>query len=94
MLHLDDEFSIQQLDEVLKDIQVGLERLACFAHTLQLCIKDGLKPATALLSTIQEAVKLVKHVKKSTMATEKIETLFGKTLVSRNQHVGTARLRW
>ena len=91
MLHLDDEFSIQQLDEVLKDIQVAS---ACFAHTLQLCIKDGLKPATALLSTIQEAVKLVKHVKKSTMATEKIETLFGKTLVSRNQHVGTARLRW
>ena len=59
----DDEFSIQQLDEVLKDIPVGPERLACFAHTLQLCIKDGMKPAAALLSTLQKAAKLVKHVK-------------------------------
>lgn len=63
----DDEFSIQQLDEVLKDIPVGPERLACFAHTLQLCIKDGLKLAAALLSTLQKAAKLVKHVKNASI---------------------------
>lgn len=30
----DDEFSVQQLDEVIKDVPFGPERLACFAHTL------------------------------------------------------------
>ena len=81
----DDTMAIEELDKCLRELPICPERLACFAHTLQLCIKDGLKAASALLSAIQKAGRIVKHVKKSTLATEKIETLFGKTLVSRNE---------
>jgi len=77
--------AIEELDKCLRELPICPERLACFAHTLQLCIKDGLKAASALLSAIQKAGRIVKHVKKSTLATEKIETLFGKTLVSQNE---------
>ena len=80
-----EDTTIESLDECLRDLPIGPERLACFAHTLQLCVKDGLKAATALRSAIQKVGKIVKHVKKSTLATEKFETLFGKTLVSRNE---------
>ena len=82
----DNTMAIEELDKCLRELPICPERLACFAHTLQLCIKDGLKAASALLSAIQkESRKVVKHVKKSTLATKKIETLFGKTLVSRNE---------
>ena len=78
----DDEFSIQQLDEVLKDILVGPEGLACVAHTLQLCIKDGLKPAAALLSTIQKAAKLVNHMSFKTAFSRPVRSRFSRITTS------------
>ena len=81
----EDTMAIEELHKCLRELPICPERLACFAHTLQRCIKDGLKAASALLSAIQKAGRIVKHVKKSTLATKKIETLFGKILVSRNE---------
>ena len=78
----DDEFSVQQLDEVLKDILVGPEGLACVAHTLQLCIKDGLKPAAALLSTIQKAAKLVNHMSFKTAFSRPVRSRFSRITTS------------
>ena len=46
----------------------------CFAHTLQLTVKDGLKGAGAALNRLlAKASKLVSHVRKSTIAAEELE---------------------
>lgn len=54
--------------------------------TFQLCVKDGLaSPSSIVTKVIAKAAKVVNHIKKSTLTTEKMETLFGKTVVSRNE---------
>ena len=46
----------------------------CFAHTLQLTVKDGLKGAGAAVNRLLAmALKLVSHVRKSTIAAEELE---------------------
>ena len=46
----------------------------CFAHTLQLAVKDGLKgDGIALNRLLAKASKLVSHVRKSTIAAEALE---------------------
>ena len=49
--------------------------------------------SAAVLSTLQKSGKLVNCVKISTLATEKIETLFGKTLVNRNEIHWNSKLK-
>ena len=51
----------------------SFERHACFAHTLQLVIKDGLARAGQLNSVIKRCSKLVSFVRKSTVATDILE---------------------
>ena len=45
----------------------------CFAHTLQLVVKDGMKEATYLRKVISKASTIVAHVRKSTHATDILE---------------------
>ena len=45
----------------------------CFAHTLQLVIKDGMQQATRCTNAIAKASSIVNHVRKSTVATEILE---------------------
>ena len=47
---------------------------ACFAHTLQLVIKDGLKEAGAIKKVLAKAANIVSHVRKSQVATELLES--------------------
>ncbi len=45
----------------------------CFAHALQLVIKDGFKDARQIERIISKCSKIVSHVRKSTIATEVLE---------------------
>lgn len=46
---------------------------SCFAHTLQLVVKDGFKGAEHLNETIKKVSKLVSHVHRSTVASDILE---------------------
>ena len=69
------------------------QRVSCFAHTLQLTVKDGLKASSEISKVLTKAARIVNHVKKSTVATEKIERLYGKTLVSKNETRWNSQLK-
>ena len=49
------------------------QRVPCFAHTLQLVVKDGLQHAGQMRTTIAKVAKLVSYVRKSTTASEVLE---------------------
>lgn len=68
------------------DVLDNLERISCFTHTLQLCIKDGINASRQVTKAIAKVAHIiVNHVKKSTKATKKLESLFKKTLISKNE---------
>ena len=73
-----------QLD-VLQLVPDGLERISCFAHTLQLCVKDGINASRQVTRAIAKVANIVNNVKKSTKATEKFKSLFDKVLISKNE---------
>ena len=45
----------------------------CFAHTVQLVVKDGMKAAGTLRSVIGKASNIVSHARKSTISTELLD---------------------
>ena len=49
------------------------EHHACFAHTLQLVIKDGLKKAGQLNTVIKKCSKIVSFTRRSTVAADTLE---------------------
>ena len=49
------------------------QRSPCFAHTLQLVVKDGLEQAGSLKQVIAKVSKLVSHCRKSTISNELLE---------------------
>ena len=51
----------------------GLYRIRCFAHTLQLAVRDGLENVAPVQSLIKNARNLAKTVKKSTRLDKAIE---------------------
>jgi len=53
------------------DIQPS--RISCFAHTLQLVIKDGFKNAEAVTRVLEKMARLVKHVRHSSIASDLFE---------------------
>ena len=61
------------------------QRVPCFAHTLQLCVKDGLKASSPIAAVLHKAGRIVSHCRKSTLATDKAEELFGKTVIAKNE---------
>lgn len=50
--------------------ELSFEHHACFAHTLQLVIKDGLKKAGQINAVIKRCSKLVSFIRRSTVAAE------------------------
>ncbi|KAK2156999.1 hypothetical protein LSH36_201g05082 [Paralvinella palmiformis] len=46
------------------------DRIPCFAHTLQLVVKDGLKVADQLTKNLRKTSTIVSDVRKSTLATD------------------------
>ena len=47
--------------------ELSFEHHACFAHVIQLIVKDGFKKAGSINSVIKRCSRLVAHVRKSTM---------------------------
>ena len=73
-----DDLSDNEDSEIETDIVENIfaflpEHDPCFAHTLQLVVKDGLKEAGALTKVIAKASKVVTYVRKSTIATDLLE---------------------
>ena len=66
-------------------------RISCFAHTLQLCVKDGLNAPVRHTSSLNKVARIVSHVKKSTILTEKLESLSTKHLYQEMKLVGISR---
>ena len=79
-----------EFDSILKTVP---DRISCFAHTLQLCVKDGISASSRLTSTISKVRRIVNHVKKSTAATERLEELSGKSLVSKYETRWNSQLK-
>lgn len=50
--------------------ELSFEHHACFAHMLQLIVKDGLKRAGSITSVLKRCSRLVAHVRKSTIAAD------------------------
>ncbi|XP_076660133.1 zinc finger BED domain-containing protein 4-like [Halictus rubicundus] len=48
------------------------QRIPCFAHTLQLVIKDAIKPCRDLISTLQKCRAIVRYFHRSPAANEKL----------------------
>ena len=71
----------------------SVNRINCFAHTLQLTVSDGLKQAKKMNSLIKKVGKVVNHVKKSTIATEQLEKQCGMTLVAKNDTRWNSQLK-
>ena len=77
----------------MENLEIVPDRVSCFVHTLQLCVKDGLKASTQLTLTINKVAQIVNHIKNSTSATEKLEQHFGKTLISKNDTRWNSQLK-
>ncbi|KAJ8273908.1 hypothetical protein GJAV_G00106820 [Gymnothorax javanicus] len=67
----EDDLQEQPLPDELKHLQA--QRSPCFAHTLQLVVKDGLKEAAAVQKVIKKVSKIVSHCRKSTKSSELLE---------------------
>ena len=81
-------------DEAVELEKINIpQRVSCFAHTMQLSVKDGLKACSGISKVLAKAARIVNHVKKSTVATEKVERLYGKTLVSKNETRWNSQLK-
>ena len=50
-----------------------VDHVPCFAHTLQLVVKDGFKEIGPLRRVLQKVAKIVSHARKSITATEILE---------------------
>ena len=80
-----DDIDDGEMDDQWDDAVVMMaKRISCFAHTLQLCVNDGIKGCTRLKSPLAKAGKIVAHVRKSTLATEELEKRFDKVLIAKN----------
>ena len=50
-----------------------VEHHGCFAHVLQLVVKDGFKRASQIGKVINKCSKIVSHVTKSTIARDSLD---------------------
>ena len=72
----DDEHDLEECDSessTLIDQAIPADHHGCFAHKLQLVIKDGFKQASQIERIIRKCPKFVSHTKKSTIASEHLE---------------------
>ena len=67
----EEQLEEQPLPDDLEDLQG--QRSPCFAHTLQLVVKDGLKEAKQLNKIIKKVSKIVSHCRKSSKSSELLE---------------------
>jgi hypothetical protein len=65
-------------DSIDKDDDIAI-RLSCFAHSLQLAIRDGLKDAPYLSKSLSKCIKLARKSHKSSKIADLLEDI-GKTI--------------
>ena len=88
----DSEEDIDNSGDPFFDLEVDLLALllpirkSCFAHTLQLVVKDGLNNADIFSKVISKVSTIVSHVRKSTNATD--------TLIGENRLQSSVPTRW
>ena len=78
---IDTESDININDDTYDDVPEAVdisedivrEHDSCFAHTLQLVVKDGFKEAGAINKVLAKASSIVSHVRRSTHATEVLD---------------------
>ena len=76
--NINDDIELTQLaDDIIQSLSENLEllRLPCFAHTLQLVVKDGIKHATNAAAALTKVAKIAKFSHNSTIFSEKLENL-------------------
>lgn len=56
-------WSLENTDSSVDSIES--ERISCFAHTLQLTIRDGLEETRAISLAMSKAIKLTSHLNRS-----------------------------
>ena len=61
---------VEDRDKIYYDLYEICQHVPCFAHTLQLVIKDGFKQAGNINNVISKVSTIVSHVKKSIHAAE------------------------
>ena len=66
----DDDDDVEHVDVEVPELP---QQSSCFAHTVQLLVKDGFKVATQTNKVLAKASTTVNHVRKSTVATELLE---------------------
>ena len=80
----DDEIGTDDLLDLPVDLEWALSRIKCFAHTLQLAVKDGIDSSKQVTVILAKVSKLVSHIKRSTSAMEKLEDKNAKGVVLKN----------
>lgn len=69
----EEDIDFTSIDDYNDSLDLPVEHHGCFAHALQLIVKDGFKKAGQVNRVIAKCSKLVSHVRKSTVATEILE---------------------
>uniref|UniRef100_A0A1X7SLN9 HAT C-terminal dimerisation domain-containing protein n=1 Tax=Amphimedon queenslandica TaxID=400682 RepID=A0A1X7SLN9_AMPQE len=73
---LDDDVldvSVNDDDNIMPGMCSNIDRIKCFAHTLQLTVKDGIDSSKQVVSILAKVSRLVSHIRRSTSAEEKLE---------------------
>lgn len=60
-------------DKMIMPSLSATDGIKCFAHTLQLTVKDGIHSSKQVISILAKVSKLVSFIKRSTSAMEKLE---------------------
>ncbi len=81
-------------DQLIEQVNISrADRMSCFAHTLQLTVKDGIDSSKQVTATLAKVSKLVHHIKKSTNAVEKLELKNEKQVVVKNDTRWNSQLK-
>ncbi|KAF6036847.1 hypothetical protein EB796_004843 [Bugula neritina] len=60
-------------DDRMNYEETGVEHDPCYAHTLQLVVKDGFKQAGSITKVLSKAAHIVNFIRQSTLATDILE---------------------
>ena len=80
-----DVVDLSSMNEIETNSGKVYHRLSCFAHTIQLSVKDGINECRSLTNSLKKASRIVSHFHKSTIDTESLENVFDKVLIAKNE---------
>ena len=75
----DSTANMVKMRELLKEADIINEELGCANHTAQNAIKDTMKETEGMKVTLTKSKRLVKHFRKSSLATNRLKTACAKT---------------